>query len=147
MKKILKMLTSIVLAVLTFVNIVFVSYAAEDTTHATGLMDMSFAAMTQMYDNDNNLLYNFVDYRLGDLNKDGEITALDARLCLRVSAKLDKLNYKDSQIADVNDDNNITSADARMILRCSSQIEKLTAKVYDDFSDVSYTVALNGSPN
>ncbi len=147
MKKILKMLTSIILAVLTFANIVFVSYAAEDTTHATGLMDMSFSAMTGMYDGNNDLLYAFADYRLGDLNKDGKITALDARLCLRVSAKLDVLNYKDSQIADVNDDNNITSADARMILRSSAQIEKLPAKIYNDFPDVSYTVALNGSPN
>lgn len=59
----------------------------------------------------------------GDVNNDGKITAADARIVLRASAQLEKLDEKATSVADVNKDNKITAADARTILRVSAQIE------------------------
>ena len=56
---------------------------------------------------------------IGDANNDGTVTAADARLILRQSAKLDT----DSQVCDVTNDGKTTAADARMILRVSAQLD------------------------
>ena len=60
---------------------------------------------------------------LGDSNNDGNITAADARLILRVAAKLETLTDKLIRIADMNADNKITAADARKILRKAAKLE------------------------
>lgn len=65
------------------------------------------------------------NYRLGNLNGDGEITAADARLALRIAAKLETVT--DSRLficADVNVDGVITAADARKILRVSAKLDE-----------------------
>lgn len=59
----------------------------------------------------------------GDVNADGSVTATDARLVLRASAKLEELTEAQQSSADVNSDGNITSADARTILRISAKLE------------------------
>ena len=65
-----------------------------------------------------------VPYRLGDLDRNNEITAADARLALRIAAKLDTVtDSKMFTIADVNVDGSITAADARKILRVAAKIE------------------------
>ncbi len=64
-------------------------------------------------------------YLLGDLNSDGEITAVDARIVLRASAELDKLNDWQKVIAEIDDSNQITATDARIILRLSADLEKI----------------------
>ncbi len=64
-------------------------------------------------------------YMLGDVNLDGKVTAADARLALRISAKLDNYPAVDSVVfknTDVNGDGIITAADARGILRVSALI-------------------------
>ncbi len=66
-----------------------------------------------------------VPYRLGDLDRNNEITAADARLALRIAAKLDPVtDSKMFVIADVNVDSLITAADARKILRVAAKIDK-----------------------
>ena len=62
---------------------------------------------------------------LGDVNNDGKVTAADARLVLRMSAKIDP--YSDDQIVylDLNKDGKITAADARILLRISAKIESI----------------------
>ena len=62
---------------------------------------------------------------LGDANNDGKVTAADARLVLRMSAKID--SYSDAQISylDLNKDGKITAADARLLLRISAKIESI----------------------
>ena len=55
--------------------------------------------------------------KLGDINKDGKITASDARIALRASAKIETLSEEAKLVADVNFDKRITASDARMILR------------------------------
>ena len=62
-------------------------------------------------------------YLLGDADCDGDIDASDARLALRISAKLEKYPAVDTAYfknADINGDGEITAADARIILRCSA---------------------------
>lgn len=60
----------------------------------------------------------------GDINKDGIITASDARSILRFAAKLDRYTEDMIVIADLNNDNLITTADARKALRISARLEK-----------------------
>ena len=63
-----------------------------------------------------------VEYRLGDVNFDGRITAADARLALRFSAKLDVPTAEQFIVADVIDNDKIESSDARLILRVSAKL-------------------------
>ena len=52
-----------------------------------------------------------------DVNCDGKVTAADARLALRHSARMENLDGVRFIAADVNKDNKVTAADARLILR------------------------------
>lgn len=65
------------------------------------------------------------EHLAGDVNSDGRITAADARIILRISAKLDKTeNYNvPSEVFDVTKDSKITAADARKVLRISAKLE------------------------
>ena len=65
------------------------------------------------------------DYLIGDANGDGKITAADARIVLRISAKLDNIeNYSlPTEALDVTADGKINAADARKILRISAKLE------------------------
>lgn len=67
------------------------------------------------------------DYRTfilkGDVNCDGRITASDARLALRFSAKLEKtLSYEAQTAANYDDKQGVTAADARLILRKAAEL-------------------------
>ena len=63
------------------------------------------------------------DILLGDVNKDGKITAMDARLALRIAAKIDTPDDYQSVAANYNKDDKITAADARLILRKAARID------------------------
>lgn len=63
-------------------------------------------------------------YIMGDLDNNQKITATDARICLRASAKLIELTEEEKQAADVLNDGEVTAADARKILRVSARLEK-----------------------
>ena len=56
-------------------------------------------------------------YTLGDVNNDGRITAVDARMVLRAVAGLVELTEVQIAAADTNKDEKITAVDARMILQ------------------------------
>ncbi|MDR1630463.1 MAG: dockerin type I repeat-containing protein [Oscillospiraceae bacterium] len=58
---------------------------------------------------------------IGDGNRDGIITAADARLTLRASAGIE---YEPFGLCDVNFDGKITAADARSILRVSAGLDQ-----------------------
>ena len=58
-----------------------------------------------------------------DVNCDAKVTAADARLALRYSAKLEELTVISFYAADVNADDKVTAADARLILRFASGLE------------------------
>ena len=59
----------------------------------------------------------FTEYTPGDVNQDGKVTASDARLALRYSAKLQMLTNAQMKAADANADGKVTAADARILLR------------------------------
>ena len=69
-------------------------------------------------------LTSFAAY-VGDIDGNGKITASDARMILRVSAKLDKIDDDKMNFADVNGDKKITASDARTVLRMSARLESL----------------------
>lgn len=58
-----------------------------------------------------------------DVDGDGKITAFDARLALRFSAKLINFNEEQQTAADVDRDGIVTASDARRILRISVGLE------------------------
>lgn len=66
-----------------------------------------------------------VDYTPGDINNDGRINASDARIALRISARLETATDKQLMAADVNGDGKVNAADARKILRVSAQLEEM----------------------
>ena len=63
---------------------------------------------------------------IGDVNADGQITAADARIILRISAKLEKAEDYNLplEVFDIKKDGNINAADARKALRISAKLEK-----------------------
>ncbi len=60
---------------------------------------------------------------VGDVNSDGVVNAIDARLALRFAARLEKYTDAQKKLCDVNGDRKITSADARHILRISAKLD------------------------
>ena len=60
----------------------------------------------------------------GDVNGDGELSAVDARMILRHVARVETLTLSQMANADVNGDLKITAVDARRILRIVAGLEK-----------------------
>ena len=65
----------------------------------------------------------YTSFVKGDVNNDGKITAADARLILRVSAKLEVLKGQSAKNADIDGDRDIDAADARAALRKSAGVK------------------------
>ena len=70
--------------------------------------------------NDN--LFKINKYKLGDVNKDGKINSSDARLLLRISARLTEETDVYHMLGDVNEDGKLNSTDARTVLRISAKL-------------------------
>lgn len=68
------------------------------------------------YETVDGVVTNYYVSVTGDLDSDGKVTAADARLLLRASAKIDNLSGAFAIAADVNLDGKITAADARKTL-------------------------------
>ncbi|MBR5234477.1 MAG: InlB B-repeat-containing protein [Clostridia bacterium] len=62
----------------------------------------------------------------GDATLSSGVTAADARLILRYSAKLES-EFSDNQkkVSDINNDTKVNAADARIVLRLSAKLEKI----------------------
>ncbi len=58
-----------------------------------------------------------LQFVLGDVNKDGDITATDARIVLQNVAGLREFDNAEKELADINKDGNVTATDARIILQ------------------------------
>ena len=62
-------------------------------------------------------------FKPGDVNGDGEITVLDARLILRRAIKLITLTPGQEKLADADGDGKITVVDARIVLRIATKLD------------------------
>lgn len=65
---------------------------------------------------------------LGDADTDGEITAADARIALRLSVGLEKSNQNFIKICDADRNGRVEAADARLILRASVGLDSLNGQ-------------------
>lgn len=74
----------------------------------------------------------------GDVDQNGEITAVDARMILRAVAGLDVLDENQKNIADVDGNGDIGATDARCVLRIVAGLESDLNEVteYIKFNDV-----------
>lgn len=80
---------------------------------------------------------------MADLDLDGEVTAADARLALRIAVKLDNADDALKAAADVDGDRKVTAADARLILRMAVGLEGYTSTdlLYMPKTDVELLMA------
>ena len=60
----------------------------------------------------------------GDINGDGKVTSVDARLALRYAARLQSLTASQLSAGDMDGDGKLRAADARHILRIAARLEK-----------------------
>lgn len=67
-------------------------------------------------------------YRQGDVNGDGDVSAADARLALRIAANLTDPDEKQFAAADVDSDQTVTASDARKILRVAAGLDKFSSQ-------------------
>lgn len=63
----------------------------------------------------------------GDVNADGSVTVVDARLALRAAIGLEDLDAEQTGVADIDENGEVSVADARMILRAAVKLEDLGA--------------------
>lgn len=70
-----------------------------------------------------NLVYNYV---LGDLNSDGVINIIDARIALTAVSGTTELTFLQTLAADVNGDSTVSIIDARIILQAASGLITLS---------------------
>ena len=113
--------SAIKLFVLTFEYTGETEYPVLKISHIAGTFIQKIAdVVTVDYDGKNDLSEQ---PSLGDVDLNGKITAADARLALRFSAKLESLSEKQQKNADVNADKQINASDARKILRYSANLE------------------------
>ncbi len=81
-----------------------------------------------------------IDFIPGDIDGNGSVNALDARLCLRAAAQLETLTDTQKKAADLDGTGEITSITARNILRAGAKIDtlKFTVKI-DDGQRIVFT--------
>lgn len=62
-------------------------------------------------------------YSTGDISGDGKIQAKDARLALRIAAKIESCNEKQLSAGDIDKNGKIDASDARKILRFAASLD------------------------
>ena len=101
-----------------------VSIVDKDGKAVSGDALVGTGAKIQIKDNSGKVISTYTVCIPTDVDGNGKTTAADARLALRGSAKLDKVEGVYATASDMNTDGKITAADARMILRISAGLEK-----------------------
>lgn len=112
---------------------------------------------------DHTLYYNNYTFKIadkpksGDINGDGTITSADARLILRVSAKLSSCSNVTLQYADTDGNEKVTASDARLALRVSAQLDDSSVLAefipeklnpwYDDMMQLTLTEGASNTLN
>ena len=104
----------------------------EKTTGVTlGELESQFAGLdispddTFLVPNGFKFTYGNTQYTViikGDVNFDGKITAVDARIILRIAAKLETADEITTYAADINSDSKVTAKEARSVLRFAAKL-------------------------
>lgn len=81
----------------------------------------------------------------GDVNADGKVTVLDARIILRASVGLESLDFSVLPLANTDYDNKISVSDARHTLRTAVGLEETVYHSYVIFPDENATCENGGS--
>lgn len=108
--------------------------------------DVSSAAESETKKSDKPVIIKH-DVMMGDTNKDGKITAADARLALRASGKLEELDLFSTIAGDINNDREVTAIDARSILRVAARLDtfdNLHHHTVEESPEVDATCTENG---
>ena len=101
-----------------------VSIIDKDGKAVSGNALVGTGAKIQIKDNSGKVINTYTVCVPTDVDGNGKTTAADARLALRGSAKLEKVEGVYASASDMNADGKITAADARKILRISAGLEK-----------------------
>lgn len=88
--------------------------------------ELEYTAGANAYINSDMTLYAVWETAVmrGDADGNGKVTAADARIALRISAKLQAGTESEISACDLNGDKKVTASEARMILRFSARLEK-----------------------
>ncbi|MBQ9879894.1 MAG: dockerin type I repeat-containing protein [Clostridia bacterium] len=78
-----------------------------------------------------------VEYNIGDIDMNGSVDAVDARIVLRAAAKLDTLTAFESLLADVDQSGAVDATDARLVLRFAAKLDPMPDIKYIDPADVT----------
>ena len=100
-----------------------VSIVDKDGKAISGDALVGTGAKIQIKDNSGKVISTYTVCVPTDVDGNGKTTAADARLALRGSAKLEKVEGVYATASDMNADGKITAADARKILRISAGLE------------------------
>ena len=143
MKSCKKMLAVLLALCMLMSSLAILASANDETTANETTLTVPYDDLKDM-DLDLDVINNHL---MGDYDNDGEITAEDARMALRVSVRLeDRLSKEQMFLMDVDRDQMITPADARTILRMSVKLEKTVELKVTDSSEIDndhYTVSFN----
>jgi hypothetical protein len=112
----MKKIISLILCVVMMGLCVFPVLAGNDNKIPTELVVGGLGYLLQT--GSEKVLASEAVSRKGDMNFDGKVTAVDARLCLQTVASSDILSLlPSSKSADVNGDGKVTAVDARIMLQ------------------------------
>lgn len=96
----------------------------ESTTLDTTYHELEKISLSLFeYPSDTELNALTTDPQTGDVDWDSKVTSADARLVLRASVRLERLDPDSVTIADIDNDGKVTASDARYILRMSVGLE------------------------
>ncbi|MCR5688925.1 MAG: dockerin type I repeat-containing protein [Clostridiales bacterium] len=87
-----------------------------------------------------------VEYNIGDVDMNGSVDAVDARIVLRAAAKLDTLTAFESLLADVDQSGAVDATDARLVLRFAAKLDPMPDVKYIDPADVTTTEPATEAP-
>lgn len=86
------------------------------------VVTVSIPETKENYEKTVEAVYSKTNFPPGDVDRNGLVTASDARLILRCSARLQSLDAEQKKLADVNSDGRVTAADARLALRIAAKL-------------------------
>lgn len=130
----MKKIITVIITISLLMSIQAVVYAEnENENYQTGLLWDEWDEMIEFATIPDSVLVlsKMSILRKGDLDGDGQITASDARKCLRAAASLEFLSDVQKIAADVTGPNSITSADARKILRIAAGLDKQVSNIIE----------------